>query len=37
MSSLLFKSEYLRQYCQLDTAAMVIISEHWRRVTGLAG
>ena len=28
-------SQVLRQYCQLDTAAMVIIWEHWRRLAGL--
>ena len=26
----------LKQYCRLDTLSMVLILEHWRRVTGLA-
>lgn len=29
-------SKLLKQYCELDTLSMVLIYEHWRRVTGLA-
>lgn len=29
-------SQLLREYCKLDTLAMVLIWEHWQRVTGLA-
>jgi len=29
-------STLLRQYCSLDTLSMVLIFEHWRRLTGLA-
>jgi hypothetical protein len=27
-------AQLLRQYCALDTLSMVLILEHWRRVTG---
>jgi hypothetical protein len=26
----------LKQYCKLDTLSMVLIFEHWKRLTGLA-
>jgi hypothetical protein len=29
--------QLLLQYCKLDTLSMVLIFEHWRRATGLAG
>ena len=29
--------ELLRQYCRLDTLSMVLILDHWRRVTGADG